>query len=284
MLALNDTSHDRPNIARESVPALCNNKLVAGLPVACQSAILRYAEPTSLETRQVLQERNAQLQNVYLIESGMASMVAKADEGRSTVEVQTLGVHDFVGLPLLHGAEVSPHRCIVRASGMALRINARSFRELLAIQPEFQKCLLRYSHDMATHALQLIACNTKHNLRQRLARWLLVASSRLEADRLDITHDGLSRAIAVRRAGVTTEMGRMEQVGLIRRSRGAILIENRKELEATACACHRLLRSGSSHSPISTQAQSRWEALHPVDISQTMRRSSLLIEPAWLQS
>lgn len=284
MLALYDAGHHQPNIARESVPAFCSNQLVARLSVVCRAAILRHAEPTPLETRQVLQERNVQLQNVYLIESGMVSMVARADEGRSTVEVQTLGVHDFVGLPLLHGVEASPHRCIVRAPGMALRIDARMFKEMLAAQPEFQKLLLRYSHEVAVHASQLIACNTKHNLRQRLARWLLVASSRLEADRIDITHDGLSRAIAVRRAGVTTEMGRMEQVGLIRRSRGAILIENRKGLEATSCACHRLLRAGSSISPISTQAQNRYEALRAVDISRTKRRSSLLIEPAWLQS
>ncbi|WP_398464474.1 Crp/Fnr family transcriptional regulator [Tardiphaga sp.] len=280
MLAFDDARHYQPNVAHESVPALCNNKLLARLSVAGRAIILRHAEPTPLETRQVLQERNVQLQNAYLIESGMASMVAKADEGRSTVEVQTLGVHDFVGLPLLHGVEVSPHRCIVRAPGIALRIDARIFKEMLAAQPEFQKLLLRYSHEVAVHASQLIACNTKHNLRQRLARWLLVASSRLGADRIDITHDGLSRAIAVRRAGVTTEMGRMEQVGLIRRSRGAILIENRKGLEATSCACHRLLRAGNSKSPISTQTQSWCEELRAVEISQTKRRSSLLIEPA----
>ncbi|QUS40691.1 Crp/Fnr family transcriptional regulator [Tardiphaga alba] len=284
MLALDDARHRKPNVARESVPAFCNNQLVARLSGACRAAILRHAEPTPLETRQMLQERNVQLQNVYLIESGMASMVAKADEGRSTVEVQTLGVHDFVGLPLLHGVEASPHRCIVRAAGMALRIDARTFREILLAQPEFQKLLLRYSHEVAVHASQLIACNTKHNLRQRLARWLLVASSRLGADRIDITHDGLSRAIAVRRAGVTTEMGRMEQVGLIRRSRGAILIENRKGLEATSCACHRLLRAGSSNLISSTQAQSRCDALRTVETSQVKRRSSLLIEPPQLHS
>ena len=284
MLALDDARHHRPNNARESVPVFCNNQLVARLSATCQAAVLRHAEPTPLETRQVLQERNARLQNVYLIESGMASMVAKADEGRSTVEVQTLGVHDFVGLPLLHGVEVSPHRCNVRAPGMALRIDAKIFREILAAQPEFRKLLLRYSYEVAVHASQLVACNTRHNLRQRLARWLLVASSRLGADRIDITHDGLSRAIAVRRAGVTTEMGRMEQGGLIRRSRGAILIENRQGLEAASCACHRILRAGGTGTPISAQAESRYEALRALDISQAKCTPSLLTAPAEFQS
>jgi hypothetical protein len=111
-----------------------------------------------------------------------------------------------------------------------------------------------YVHAALIHSSQLVACNTKHTLRQRLARWLLIVSDRLQSNDIALTHDVLGRAIAVRRAGVTTEMGRMEQAGLIRRHRGSISIIDRSGLESASCSCYRVLRvtaNACRHTPLS---------------------------------
>ena len=90
---------------------------------------------------------------------------------------------------------------------------------------------------------QLAACNTCHTLQQRLARSLLTTHDRIGRDEIPLTHQALSRALGVRRAGVTTAMGRMEEAGLLHRGRGRLRIADRAGLEAEACECYRATRS-----------------------------------------
>lgn len=217
------------------------NELLARLTDECLVKVMRHAERISLVGRQVLQERNVALRYVYFIESGVASLLIKAPGDRANVEIRTLGAGDFVGLAIVHRVRASPHRCVVQVAGEALRFDAETLSQLLDDLPEFRAVLSSYAYDAFVHSSQLVACNTRHSLRQRLARWLLVASDRLGSNQIDLTHDGLSRSIAVRRAGVTTEMGRLEQAGLIRRGRGAIVITDRLGLQNISCSCYRFL-------------------------------------------
>lgn len=233
--------HDRADAFRTPV-----NELLVQLSAASLAEVMRYAERVSLDRRQVLQERHTPLRYVYFIEGGAASLLAKAGGDRAYVEIRTLGLRDFVGLSPLHGVDTSPHRCAVQVAGHALRLRTADFDRLLRKLPELRTILHSYAHEVFVHSAQLVACNTRHSLRQRLARWLLVASDRLRSDKIEFTHDGLSRAIAVRRAGVTTEMGRLEQAGLVRKTRGAILIVDREGLENASCSCHRMLRATNS--------------------------------------
>jgi hypothetical protein len=66
---------------------------------------------------------------------------------------------------------------------------------------------------------------------------------RIEGDEIPLTHQALSRALGVPRAGVTTAVGRMEEGGLLHRGRGRLLIADRAGLEAEACECYRAIRS-----------------------------------------
>jgi hypothetical protein len=47
----------------------------------------------------------------------------------------------------------------------------------------------------------------------------------------------------VRRAGVTTAVGRMEEAGLLHRGRGRLVMADRRGLETQACECYRATRS-----------------------------------------
>ncbi|ANW00331.1 hypothetical protein LMTR13_09275 [Bradyrhizobium icense] len=232
-----------------------SNGLLGQLSSDCHEAVLARVTRVPIARRQALLERNVRLRFAYFIESGAASLFAKAGADRTQVEIRTLGAGDFVGIPLVLGGAISPHRCTVQVAGDALRINADDLVTLIEALPELRKLLLTYVHSALIHSSQLVACNTRHTLRERLARWLLVASDRLQSNDIALTHDVLGRAIAVRRAGVTTEMGRMEQAGLIRRHRGRISIINRPGLENASCSCYRVLRVSAKawqHSPISS--------------------------------
>src|SRR5690348_8187080 len=47
-------------------------------------------------------------------------------------------------------------------------------------------------------------------MKQRLARWLLLARHRIGSDQVPLTHEFLSMMLAVRRAGVTVAIGTLE--------------------------------------------------------------------------
>ena len=71
----------------------------------------------------MLLARNLPATHAYFVESGAASVRSRADD-RSSIEVATLGLKDFVGLPIVLATGRSPHRCEVQVPGDALRVSA----------------------------------------------------------------------------------------------------------------------------------------------------------------
>jgi CRP-like cAMP-binding protein len=167
------------------------------------------------------------------------------------VEIRTLGRKDFIGIPLILGMRVSPHDCKVRVRGQALRLKAQDFITLIRQNLEIERLLLAYVQASLIHSAQLVACNSRHNLRQRLARWLLVARDRFGSDEISLTHRCIAQALAVRRAGITTAIGEMESAGMIRCARGRVVIVDEKSLEQTSCECQRIIRSVHDRTVIS---------------------------------
>jgi CRP-like cAMP-binding protein len=169
----------------------------------------------------------------YFIERGLASLMARAED-QCMLEVATLGQQDFVGLPIVLGTARTPHRCMVQVSGEAWRISAEDLQMHLGRIPALRQLLLCYVQAAGVQSAQLVVCNSRHSLRHRLARWLLFAHDRVEGNEI---------ALGVRRAGVTTAMGRLEEAGMIHRGRGRIMILDRASLEGETCDCYRAIRS-----------------------------------------
>lgn len=218
------------------------NGLLSLLPGAAMEELEPLLERVPLKRRQVLHERNLPIGHAYFIEAGLASLMARTGE-QGTLEVGTLGSKDLVGMPLVLGASRTPYRCIVQVPGEALRIEAEDLRQALERIPALRTLLLKYVQASTVQSTQLVVCNTSHTLQQRLARWLLVADDRLEGNEIPVTHQFLGRALGVRRAGVTTAIGRMEELGLLRRGRGRIGIVDREQLEDISCECFRTIRA-----------------------------------------
>lgn len=239
-------------------PSHFANDLIRRLPDRSRSLLVSRCDDVRLKPRQMLQERNCPLQYAYFPEQGAASLTAKAGNCLP-VEIQIIGAKDFIGIPLILGMRVSPHRCVVQVPGMALRIEADALIELIKSEVEIEKLLLRYVQATLIHSSQLAACNSRHSLQQRLARWLLIAKDKLASHEIPLTHRCMAQALGVRRAGITTTMGNMEARGIIKQGRAQIEIVDKARLEELSCNCHRVILTAHENS---LDATSTWRAIN----------------------
>ena len=220
------------------------NHLLNTLSPAEWKRIRAYFEPTPLKARRVLHHWNMPMEQIYFVETGLVSVVARADPGNA-IEVWMIGREGMTGIPVVLGGETlsPPHRRVVLVSGTALRISATDLRRAMEESPGLHGRLLRYVQVVLTQTSQLAACNARHSVQQRLVRWLLMAHARLDNADLSLTHDTLSRLLGVRRASVTKAIAPLGKAGLIDNMRSRVHVLDAPRLEAVACNCYRLMNT-----------------------------------------
>jgi CRP-like cAMP-binding protein len=190
---------------------------------------------------QVLYQPGKTSRHVYFPNDCTVSLVAIADR-RSALEVGLVGSEGMVGIPLALGVSTSPVRALVQGAGSAMRMtSARLGRELKHNRP-LQRGLDRCAYVAMATAMQTAVCNKAHRLEARLARWLLMARDRAASDRFQCTQESIALMLGVRRAGVTTAASALQRRKLIRYSRGAMQILDRKGLLAASCSCYAIIR------------------------------------------
>ncbi|WP_428491021.1 Crp/Fnr family transcriptional regulator [Rhodopila sp.] len=213
------------------------NQLLAALPPADLAAILPKLRRVSLTVRDSLITPDMPIEAVYFVESGWVSLVATLEDG-SQAEVGLVGREGMVGLPLIVGVESAFEEAFVQADGCALQIQTKAFNELLRQIPTLHRLLYSYSEAMRSQTTQTAACNGRHPLEQRLARWLLMAHDRADGDKLPVTQEFLGLMLCVYRPTITVAAGILQRAGIIRYSRGHVEVLDRAALEATSCDCY----------------------------------------------
>ena len=217
------------------------NRLLAALPPEDLARLWPQLEAVDLSIRHVLHAPDEPITAVYFHESGWCSMVAQLADGRSA-EVGLTGTEGMVGLPLLLGSDTSPAEAMIQGPGTVLRLGAGAFRRALEESPALRTLLLRYALAFQGQVTQTAACNGHHALDQRLARWLLMAHDRAEADEFSMTQEFLAMMLCVHRPGVTVAARLFQQAGLIRYGQGRMVITDREGLEGAACECYGAVR------------------------------------------
>jgi len=174
---------------------------------------------------------------VYFLNDGIGSMLIETADGRS-VEVGLVGHEDMIGLPIAAGLNDVSSTVIMQVPGDGFRMPAETLQQMLPRLPELRRMLLRRLAIRSLELAQNAACNRLHNIKQRLARWLLLTHDRLDTDLIRTTHDFLSRMVGTDRPTVTLAVAELERDGVILPGRGSIRIENRRKLEERSCECY----------------------------------------------
>jgi len=224
-----------------SSPSDTRNRLLLAIPADELSWVLSISERVQLTPHQILHEYMVPMDHVYFVESGLVSVGAKVGRDKF-VEVWLTGSQGMVGVPVVLGAGAEPlHRRTVQVGGQALRIGTRDFRQALESLPAFRKALHAFLNVVLSQTSQSGACNSTHSVKHRMARWLLVARSGLNADDIPLTHGVLAQLLGVRRASVTECLDHFESQGLINTKRGKIVICNSSDLREICCDCFRMI-------------------------------------------
>lgn len=222
------------------------NRILASLPYPDLERLLPHLTPVRLERGEVVYISGDRIRDCYFLNSGLLSLLSSTETG-STVEVAMVGNEGIVGLPVILKNRIFPYEVTVQIETEALRIRAED------LQAEFDKggalhdLMLRYLNVLITEISQSSLCHRFHTLEEALSRWLLMAQDRLNTNSLNLTQEIISHALGVPRTGVTMAAGALQRDGLIRYSRGKIVILDRAQLEARSCECFRMIHDELSH-------------------------------------
>jgi CRP-like cAMP-binding protein len=218
------------------------NGLLAALPPEDLARLRPRLQPVELPFDRTLFPAHGTVEAALFPESGMASLLATLDGGEQ-VEVGIAGREGLVGLPLVFGDDLSLVEARVQMEGTALRIGAAALRAAVDESAALRRLLNRYALAFYAQVTLTAACNARHALEQRLARWLLTARDRAEGDEFPITHEFMAMMLGVRRPGVSLAAGILQKAGLIHYARGRMAVTDRSGLEAVSCECYRIARS-----------------------------------------
>lgn len=218
------------------------NWLLAGLSRTEYERFLPNLDAVSLRVGQVLYRPQEPVRYLYFPGNGCVVSLTTLMEDGSTFEVGSVGSEGLVGLSVFWGVRKTPYGAVVQIPGNAMRLDADVLNRMVSELGSLHSILLRYTHAMVVQIGQTAACNCKHTVEERFARWLLVCHDRAGSDDFPLTHEFIAEMLGVRRAGITESSVRFQHQQLIHNRRGHITILDRLGLENASCECYSVVR------------------------------------------
>jgi CRP-like cAMP-binding protein len=216
------------------------NKLLQNLaPVTVDRLLLK---PVELEVEHEMEFPGSPINHLFFIEEGVGSMTSTFKDG-SQSEVGLFGYESVIGVSALMGTKRSLNRIYMQIAGWGYMCPVECAQAEFSRGADFHTLALRYVQVQLTQATQSAACNAKHDVEQRLSRWLLLCADRSKSRTFNISQQFLADMLGVTRASVSVIAGQLRKDGLIEYSRNEIYIPSIEALETRACECYSVLKN-----------------------------------------
>lgn len=217
------------------------NLWLSGLDSTDLALLQPHLKPLSAERGVILYDAGQDVEAVYFPTRGVISLLTVLQDGEA-IETAAVGTEGLVGAACGPLSSPSPARAVVQSPGALVWMDANRFSDALKRSPSLRGALGRFTEALFAQVQQSVACNARHRLEERMARWLATFHDRTEGDELPITQQELSEFLGVRRATVSEVGAALEARGLIRRGRGRVVVLDRPGLESAACECYAAVR------------------------------------------
>lgn len=228
--------------------------LLTGLPPPVRQRLEARLEHVALRPGQALQAAGEPARHTYFVTAGLASLFALTVDG-ATLELAAIASNGVIGLPMILQPGATPCQTVVQIAGTAFRIPITILSQALHESPALSDACLRYADSLLNDFAQSAVCHHFHPLSERLCRWLLNASDRVQSDTLSLTHDTLAHVLGVPRPAVSAAAGELQKAEAVRCHWGFITLLNRRRLEASACSCYTASRETFALTPPTASPQ-----------------------------
>ena len=218
-----------------------SNRLLLSLPPRNLKQLASKLEFIRCERGQILLDVDASVDHVFFPNSGVISIVAVYADG-NVIEMATIGREGCTGVQAFFGARRSFARLLVQIPGSAARMPRAAFNRAMKSMPSFRDLMLAHVQAFLEQVLVSAACNGRHSLKERLARWMLMMRDRSDGDVMPITQELLAELLGVQRPSLTHAVAELEEAGLVLRGRRQITILDRQGLIKESCECYQLVR------------------------------------------
>jgi CRP-like cAMP-binding protein len=237
VVALHSNAGTLPRSGTFTPPFTSGNRVLDALAPADFAGIEDDLEIVTLAAHQHTHSIGSMLHHVDFPIDAVLSVVATFSNGDS-VEVGTVGSESFVEADAALDSAISSRTSFCQVKGRVGRMTAERFQERMTTSVPFAR-LMRHNVRAALFSTQqFVACNAKHSVIQRCARWLCMTADRVGSAEFTLTHDFLSIMLGVRRAGVSEAADALSRLGAIEYRRGAVRVLDKDVLENAACECY----------------------------------------------
>lgn len=175
--------------------------------------------------------------------NAIISVIVEMQDGRQ-VETRTIGCESGFGLLHVLGSSISYETVTTQVGGEAYVIDQRAFAAWAGQSPTMLESIVRHGQATIVQSAQAVACNALHDVKQRLARWLLMTQDRVSCEQLPLTQQHLAVMLAVQRTTVTAAASDLQREGAIAYRRGRITVLDRSLLLRRSCECYETIENG----------------------------------------
>ena len=218
------------------------NRLLLALPAPDLKRLMAELEHVRCERGQTLIDADSPLDHLFFPDSGVISVLGVYSDGQ-VIEMATIGREGCTGVQAVFGAKSSSARYFAQIPGTSAKMSRRVFAQAMQSMPAFQSVATVYVQAFLEQVMMSVACNGAHNVKERLARWLLMMRDRSDDDALHLTQCLLAEMLGVQRPTITIVLREFQRAGLVELSRQRVTIRNRRGLMGESCECYELLRT-----------------------------------------
>jgi CRP-like cAMP-binding protein len=220
---------------------LCSNHLLAKLSDEQLEPLCPMLDRIYTDIKHLVHQRNEIIPYVYFPHTAALSNLIFLADG-TAVEVGTVGNEGFSGVELLAGATMATETCVCQIEGVSLRMNTVDFVEALRGSNPLSHFAECYFQGYLMQVSQSVACNRKHSLKERFARWMLLTHDRVQGQEFVLTQEYLADMLGCHRPSVSVVAAGFQKAGVLQYSRGHVRILDRTRLEAQSCECYAYVR------------------------------------------
>jgi CRP-like cAMP-binding protein len=189
----------------------------------------------------VLFDAGGEIDRIYFPHAGVISLVILL-AGGDMIEAGMIGSDGVAGTSAALDGATALNRAIVQIAGTASVIETQQMRAAVTASKSLRIKLYQHDQMLLAQAQQSAACNAKHQIEERLSRWLLRTRDLVGSDSIELTQEFLAQMLGVRRTSVTLAASHLQAVNLIKYRRGHIQILDLEGLEDVSCECYEAVK------------------------------------------